>query len=254
MAQGESHTTSGSTGGFLSDCAAALAAVRNRIEAAERLHGRTPGSVTLVAVSKAQDARAVRALARAGQRRFGESWLGEAIAKMDALRDLNLEWHFIGPIQGNKTRGIATRFDWVHGIDRARIARRLSEQRPEALAPLQVCVQVNVSGEASKSGVPPEEAPELVRYVASLPRLRLRGLMTIPAPDPDAEARRRAFRVLAEIRDRLAQAGHPLDTLSMGMSDDLEEAIGEGATLVRVGGALFGKRATGQDEFEPGLR
>lgn len=249
----------------MADYAGALAEVRSRIARAERRFGRTPGSVGLLAVSKGVAAQAIRAVAAAGQRRFGESYLGEAIPKIEALStptsEPRLEWHFIGPIQSNKTRGIAQRFDWVHSIDRLKIAQRLSEQRPPSRPPLQVCVQINISGEASKSGIAPEEAPALVRSVAGLPGLALRGLMAIPAPDPDPDRRRAAFRLLYRIYRDLIDGGLPLDTLSMGMSDDLEEAIAEGATLLRVGSAIFGERrpqgtkprAGGGGEFEAGL-
>lgn len=219
-----------------------LAAVRARIAAAERRHGRAPGSVSLVAVSKTWPADTVRCLAEAGQRRFGESYLDEAVEKIERLRDLALEWHFIGPIQSNKTRGIAGHFSWVHGVDRLRIAARLSEQRPAELPPLQVCVQINISGEASKSGVPPEAASALIREIALLPRLTLRGLMAIPAPSAEPEQARAAFRRLGKLLSALREEWPTLDTLSMGMSDDLEAAIAEGATIVRVGSALFGQR------------
>ena len=166
----------------------------------------------------------------------------EALAKIERLRDLDLVWHFIGPVQSNKTRAVAERFDWVHSIDRLKIAERLSEQRPAALAPLQACVQVNVSGEASKSGVPPVEAPALAHAVARLPRLRLRGLMTIPEPTTDLALARRRFETVRDLQAQLVRDGLPLDTLSMGMSDDLEAAIAAGATMVRVGSAIFGPR------------
>ncbi|MDX9739782.1 MAG: YggS family pyridoxal phosphate-dependent enzyme [Gammaproteobacteria bacterium] len=223
-----------------------LMAVQARIREAERLSGRPEGSVGLVAVSKTFSADAIRALAESGQRRFGESYLGEALTKIEALRELGLEWHFIGPIQSNKTRGIATHFAWAHGIDRARIAARLSEQRPPDLPPLQVCIQVNISGEASKSGIRPEDALALVREIIELPRLRLRGLMAIPAPAADAQQSRSSFRRLHELLLALQERWPTLDTLSMGMSDDLEAAIAEGATLVRVGSALFGARPPAQ--------
>ncbi len=220
-----------------------LRALQTRIAAAERRAGRTPGTVALIAVGKGFPASDLRALAAAGQQRFGESYLGEALPKIDALAGLGLEWHYIGPIQSNKTRGIAARFDWAHGVDRARIAQRLSDQRPETSAPLNICVQVNLDAEAGKSGVAPDEARELVRFASRLPRLRVRGLMAIPAPDPDPARRRAAFGRLRELRDTIAAAeGLALDTLSIGMSDDFEEAIAEGATLVRVGSALFGAR------------
>ena len=167
----------------------------------------------------------------------------EAVGKIEALSDLGLEWHFIGPLQGNKTRPVANAFSWVHSVDRIRIAQRLSEQRDVYLPPLQVCIQVNVSGEESKSGVSPEALPELARAVAALPRLALRGLMTIPEPSPDVTVQRARFASLRHLRDALNNGGMSLDTLSMGMSDDLEAAIAEGATIVRVGTAIFGSRA-----------
>lgn len=220
-----------------------LSAVRGRIAAAASAAGRDPATVRLLAVSKTFPADDVRALAACGQTDFGENYVQEAAAKIDALRDLALSWHFIGPLQANKTREVATRFDWVHGIDRARIARRLSEQRLESgLAPLQVCLQVNVSGEASKSGVAPAELAELATEVAELPGLRLRGLMCIPAPADTLEGQREPFARLRALSDQLVELGIVLDTLSMGMSADLEAAVLEGATIVRVGSALFGAR------------
>ena len=215
--------------------------VLERIHAAERLARRPQGAVTLVAVSKTQPAGAIRQAAAAGQRDFAENYLQEALTKQDELIDLpGLIWHFIGPIQSNKTRPIAERFDWVHTVDRLRIAERLSQQRPADKPPLNVCLQVNVSGEASKSGVDLAALPELADAVAQLPRLRLRGLMTIPAPATMLAQQRMPFRILREAMAALALPG--LDTLSMGMSDDMEAAILEGATLVRVGTALFGPR------------
>ena len=221
---------------------ARLQAVHDRIAAAAAAAGRTASGIGLVAVSKTFSPDLVREAYAAGQRAFGENYLQEAAAKMDALRDLDLEWHFIGPIQSNKTRPIAERFDWAHCVDRLKIAQRLSEARPGSLPPLQVCVQVNVSGEASKNGVAPEQAPALAAQIALLPGLRLRGLMTVPEPTPDRELQRARFRALRALKERIAADGIPLDTLSMGMTDDLEAAIAEGATLVRVGRAIFGER------------
>ena len=198
--------------------------------------------VRLLAVSKTWPADSVREAAAAGQRAFGETYVQEGVAKVDELAGLGLEWHFIGPLQSNKTRLVANRFSWVHSIDRLKIAERLSEQRDVHLPPLEVCIQVNVSGEASKSGVAPPDLPELARAVAVLPRLRLRGLMTIPEPTPDVALQRARFASLRAMRDELNAAGLALDTLSMGMSDDLEAAIAEGSTLVRVGTAIFGSR------------
>jgi pyridoxal phosphate enzyme (YggS family) len=201
-------------------------------------------SVTLLAVGKTFPAAALREAFDAGQRAFGENYVQEALAKIGALSDLRgrIEWHLIGPLQANKTREAAAAFDWVHTIDRLKIAERLSAQRPAPLAPLQVCLQVNVSGEASKSGVPPEELPALAHAVAALPRLRLRGLMAIPEPAADAEAQRAPHRRLRELLEGLCAEGLGLDTLSIGMSADLEAAIGEGATIVRIVTAIFGAR------------
>jgi pyridoxal phosphate enzyme (YggS family) len=216
--------------------------VRARIAAAAHDSGRNVENVALVAVSKTRDADEVAALHRLGQHAFGESYLQEALVKLDALADLDLEWHFIGPLQANKTRGIAERFAWVHSVDRLKVARRLSAQRPATLPPLNVCLQVNISGEASKAGAMPTEVVALATEIAALPGLRLRGLMAIPAPASDAGSARRPFRALRELADALRHSGLPVDTLSMGMSDDLEAAILEGATHVRVGTALFGPR------------
>jgi len=211
--------------------------------------GRDPASVTLVAVSKRQPLERVRAAVAAGQRHFGENTLQGALGHMDALVDApgeaDLTWHFIGAIQSNKTRPIAERFDWVHTIEREKIARRLSEQRPAAAPPLEVCIQVNVDDEPSKSGCAPEELAPLADLVAGLPRLRLRGLMCIPAPAEGLDAQRRPFARLRRLLEELNGCGHRLDTLSMGMSADLEAAILEGATLVRVGTDVFGPRPDG---------
>ena len=214
-----------------------------RIARAAVAAGRDPAGVRLLAVSKTWPAESVREAAAAGQRAFGENYVQEGVAKVEALADLGLEWHFIGPLQSNKTRLVANRFAWVHSIDRLKIAERLAEQRDVHLPPLDVCIQVNVSGEASKSGVAPADLPELARAVASLPRLRLRGLMAIPEPTPDVALQRARFASLRLLRDELNAAGLGLDTLSMGMSDDLEAAIAEGSTMVRVGTAIFGARA-----------
>jgi PLP dependent protein len=226
----------------MSPIAANLQAVLRRIEAATAAAGRAPSSVQLLAVSKTWPAACVEAAFAAGQRAFGENHEQEAAGKIAELAHLPIEWHFIGPIQSNKTRPIAEKFAWVHSIEREKIAHRLSEQRPSTLPLLSVCVQINVSGEASKSGVSPAQALDLARQVATLPNLRLRGLMTVPAPTPDPDLQRRQFRQLREIYERIRADGIPLDTLSMGMSDDLEAAIMEGSTLVRVGTAIFGHR------------
>jgi pyridoxal phosphate enzyme (YggS family) len=226
----------------MSSPAERLMAIQARIREAERQSGRPEGSVGLVAVSKTFPAEAIRTLAASGQRRFGESYLGEALEKIESLRELGLEWHFIGPIQSNKTRGIATHFAWAHGVDRVRIAARLNEQRPPDMPPLQICVQINISGEATKSGARPEDASALIREIMEMPRLRLRGLMTIPAPAAEMHQSRPSFRRLHELLLELQYEWPGLDTLSMGMSDDFEDAIAEGATLVRIGSGLFGAR------------
>lgn len=226
----------------MTSISANLQAVRSRIVAACRAAGRDPGEVRLLAVSKTWPAGAVREAAAGGQRPFGENYLQEAVPKVAALSDLGLEWHFIGPLQSNKTRPVAETFDWVHSIDRLKLAERLSAQRPAGLPPLQVCVQVNVSGEASKGGCTVAEAPALCRAVATLPNLTLRGLMAIPEPMDKSAVTTRPFDELRELRDRLNAEGLALDTLSMGMSDDLEAAIMAGATIVRIGTAIFGER------------
>ena len=220
-----------------------LQAVKSRIARACADAGRDPRDIVLVAVSKTFPPADVRAARAAGQRDFGENHVQEAVAKIGRLAELDLVWHFIGPVQSNKTRPIAERFAWVHSVDRLKIAERLSAQRPEGAPPLQACIQVNVSGEATKSGVPPEEVPALARAVAALPRLRLRGLMAIPEPTDDVALQRRRFEILRELKERLVADGLALDTLSMGMSDDLEAAIAAGATMVRVGTAIFGARS-----------
>ena len=221
-----------------------LLAVRSRVAAAAQAVGRSTDDVQLMAVSKTWPAEAVREAAEAGQRVFGENYVQEGVDKVEALRGMGLEWHFIGPLQSNKTRPVANAFDWVHSIDRLRIAERLSAQRDVHLAPLNVCVQVNVSGEDSKSGVAPEQAIELAHAVAVLPQLRLRGLMCIPEPTEDAALLRARFGLLRSLRDALLKGGLEVDTLSMGMSHDIEPAIAEGATIVRVGTAIFGERQT----------
>lgn len=219
-----------------------LQAVKARIAAAAKQCGRDAGSVELLAVSKTFGADAVRSAHAAGQRAFGENYVQEAVDKIIALHALQLVWHFIGPIQGNKTRQIAEHFDWVHSIDRMKIAERLAAARPTVRAPLQVCIQINIGDENSKSGVVPAAALELARGIASLPQLELRGLMTIPPPSTDTTVQRAYFAQLRGLRDELATHGFRLDTLSMGMSADIEAAIAEGATMVRVGTAIFGAR------------
>jgi pyridoxal phosphate enzyme (YggS family) len=219
------------------------AAVRARIAAAALAAGRNPDSVTLIAASKAQSADIVRAAATAGVTDFGENYVQEAVAKMDQLREPPLRWHHIGTIQANKTRIIAERFDWVHGIDRLPVARRLSEQRPFHAPPLDVCIQVSLVPEPGKSGIPAQGLAELAAQVADLPRLRLRGLMCLPPPQRDIAAQRALFARLRQLLGELNAHGLALDTLSMGMSADFEAAIAEGATQVRIGTALFGARA-----------
>ncbi|PKO37143.1 MAG: YggS family pyridoxal phosphate-dependent enzyme [Betaproteobacteria bacterium HGW-Betaproteobacteria-6] len=219
-----------------------LQAVQARIGDAAALAGRSPESIRLLAVSKTWPLASVLEAADAGQRAFGENYVQEGIDKITATAGRGLEWHFIGPLQSNKSRAVAEHFDWVHSIDRLKIAERLSAQRPSNLPPLQVCVQVNVSGEASKSGCAPDEALALCRAVAALPGLQLRGLMAIPEPSDDPAAQRAPFRQVREIYDHIRAAGLPLDTLSMGMSHDLEAAVAEGATIVRIGTAIFGER------------
>ena len=241
-----------------------LATVRRRIADACARAGRAPDAITLVAVSKTFGPELIGQALAAGARDFGENYVQEALPKIAALRPdgsargqarAGVQWHFIGPLQSNKTAAVAGHFDWVHGVDRDKLARRLSEQRPAELPPLNVCVQVNISGEASKSGVAPGDAAALCRIVAALPRLKLRGLMAIPAPavekgdsphfqeDENGDSPRRArYRQLREVFESLRRDGLELDTLSAGMSDDLEAAIAEGSTLVRVGTAIFGRR------------
>jgi uncharacterized pyridoxal phosphate-containing UPF0001 family protein len=238
-----------------------LQAVRNRIAAAAQAAGRPVGDISLIAVSKTFPPAAIAEAIAVGQTTFGESYLQEAIPKIEALRCyeanghaasdasspegpllLPLEWHYIGPIQSNKTKQIAELFDWAHGVDRLKVAERLSTARPEGSRPLDICIQVNVSGELSKSGVPPQEALSLARAVHGLPGIRLRGLMGIPEPDSNASLMRARFRQIRELREEIIAAGIAMDTLSMGMSDDLEAAIAEGATMVRVGRAIFGDR------------
>lgn len=217
-------------------------AVRQQIRLACENAARSPDSVSLLAVSKTRSADEVRELSLCGQRAFGENYLQEALDKIEALSDLALEWHFIGPIQSNKTRPIAEHFDWVHSVDRLKVATRLSEQRPAQLPPLNICLQVNISGEASKSGCTPDELPALADAVARLPNLRLRGLMAIPKPEDDPERQRAVFAQVRQLLEQLRHRQPALDTLSMGMSADIEAAVLEGSTMVRVGTALFGPR------------
>jgi len=215
-----------------------LQAVQSRIAAAERAAGRIPGAVTLLAVSKTHAPALIREAADAGQRAFGENYVQEALDKMAQLAGLALEWHLVGPLQSNKTRAVAERFDWVHTVDREKVARRLAEQRPAGLAPLNVLVQVNASGEASKGGVAPADAASLAAAIAPMRSLRLRGLMAIPEPGAPRSRFREIGALFQDLRGRFG-----LDTLSLGMSDDLEAAIAEGSTLVRIGTAIFGARS-----------
>ncbi|RJS94805.1 YggS family pyridoxal phosphate-dependent enzyme [Salinisphaera sp. Q1T1-3] len=226
------------------DVVARLTAVHERIAAAAAKHDRDPATIHLVAISKTKPAAMVERALGTGQRDFGENYLQDALAKIEALAKAEPapRWHFVGDIQSNKTRDIAAHFDWTHAIDRFKIARRLSEQRPAALAPINACIQVNIDDETSKSGVAPDAVEALADRIAELDNVRLRGLMTIPAHTEDFAAQRRPFAALREIRERLNAAGHALDTLSMGMSADLEAAIAEGATHIRIGTAIFGAR------------
>ncbi|MBK1874045.1 MULTISPECIES: YggS family pyridoxal phosphate-dependent enzyme [Marinobacter] len=231
----------------MSSIADNLGSVTRRIQKATLQAGRDAGSVSLLAVSKTRSAEELREAATAGQLAFGENYLQEALDKMSELSDLaDIEWHFIGPIQSNKTRQIAAAFSWVHSVDRLKVARRLSEQRETGLPPLNICLQVNINNEQSKSGCRPEELPELVSEISQLPGLTLRGLMAIPDPDQSETGLRQSFRMLAnalkELKRDFPEAG-PLDTLSMGMSGDLETAIAEGSTCVRIGTAVFGERS-----------
>jgi len=223
-----------------------LQAIHHAIAHAAQLAHRQTGRITLLTVSKGFPASALREAYGAGQRIFGENYVQEALDKMAALHVLPLEWHFIGPIQGNKTRAIAENFAWVHSVDRLKIAERLSAQRPPDLPPLNVCIQVNVSGEDSKSGAAPEEVVQLAQHITQLPHLKLRGLMAIPAPAQGMAAQRKPFAQLRELMQHLNAQGLQLDTLSMGMSQDMEAAILEGATIVRVGSAIFGQRNYGE--------
>jgi pyridoxal phosphate enzyme (YggS family) len=219
-----------------------IATLLQRLRLGAEKSQRVSRDIRLLAVSKTHPPDAVRAAWRCGLTEFGESYLQEAVEKMAALADLPLTWHFIGPIQSNKARAIAEHFAWVHSVDRLKVARRLSEYRPQTMPPLQVCLQVNISGEASKSGITLQELPALARDTLALPRLQLRGLMAIPAPTPEVAQQRAAFARLRTALEPLRSLAPGLDTLSMGMSDDLEAAIAEGATIVRVGSAIFGPR------------
>ena len=222
--------------------ASSLQAVKDRIAKAAETVDRQPGEITLLVASKTHPAERVREAWLAGQTIFGENYLQEALAKRPALADLPIEWHFIGPIQSNKTKRITANFAWVHSVDRVKIADRLAKDRPESLPPLQICLQVNVSGEHSKSGVAPEEVADLAAHVVRLPRLKLRGLMAVPELTTATALQRSQFRILRGLFDQLKRNGYDLDTLSMGMSEDMEIAIAEGATMVRIGTAILGPR------------
>ena len=226
----------------MASIAANLQAVRDRIARAARAAQRQPEEILLLAVSKTFPAGHIAEAFAAGQTAFGENHVQEAVEKITVLAAHPLEWHFIGPIQSNKTRLVAQHFNWVHSVEREKIAERLNAARPEGTAPLNVCIQVNVSGEATKSGVAPGEEAALADAIARLPRLKLRGLMAIPEPTSDVALQRRRFALLRELKDGLRARGHALDTLSMGMTDDFEAAILEGATIVRIGTAIFGPR------------
>jgi pyridoxal phosphate enzyme (YggS family) len=216
--------------------------IRSQIAEAEEKYGREPGSVQLLAVSKTRPVEDIEVAFCENQRHFGENYLQDALPKIEAMTDPAIVWHFIGPIQSNKTRQIAENFDWVHGIERLKIAQRLNDQRDESISPLNVCIQVNTSGEESKSGVAPEQALELAKEIIQLPNLKLRGLMTIPAASTDFEQQRQPFRLLRELKGEITAQGIELDTLSMGMTNDMEAAIAEGSTMVRIGTAIFGQR------------
>ena len=219
-----------------------IAKLLERVRLSTEKSQRCADDILLLAVSKTRPAEDIRAAHSCGLSEFGESYLQEALEKIDDLHDLDLVWHFIGPIQSNKTRAIASHFDWVHSVDRVKIARRLNEQRPAQLPPLQVCLQVNISSEASKSGVTPQQLPQLAQEVSQLPHLQLRGLMAIPGASDDKEEQQQAFAQMHREFTQLRRQFPQLDTLSMGMSGDMEAAIAQGSTIVRIGTALFGPR------------
>jgi len=222
-----------------------LTQVQDRLHnACQRFH-RNDDEITLLAVSKTKSAEELRRVYTAGQRQFGENYLQEALEKQQKLQDLDIIWHFIGPIQSNKTRALATHFSWIHSVDRLKIARRLSEQRPQSLPALNICLQVNLDAEPSKSGVLLDELPALVEAVGKLPHVKLRGLMAIPAPQADFEAQRTSLQRLQSTQQELQQQGYRLDTLSMGMSADLEAAVAAGTTMLRIGRDIFGPRSSG---------
>ena len=226
------------------DVAAALGRVRAEIDQLAERHGRDPATVKLLAVSKTKPASAVEAALAAGQLHFGENHLQDAMTKIEVFPEPAVQWHFIGGLQSNKTRPVAEHFAWCHSVDRLKIAQRQSAQRPEGLPPLNLCLQINIDGEETKSGIQPDEALSLATAIAGLPRVTLRGLMAIPKPRDTVDAQREPFRRLRELRDSINSAGLELDTLSMGMTDDMEAAIAEGSTMVRIGTAIFGRRET----------
>lgn len=219
-----------------------LESVRSKINRAVSDYARAENSVLLLAVSKTRTPDEITAAFNCGQTCFGESYLQEALNKIDHLRDKAIEWHFIGKVQSNKTKSIAENFDWVHSVDKLKHAQRLNDQRPDSKAPLNICLQINIDSEETKGGIKPEEAADLIQQICKLPRLQLKGLMALPTPAQDLDAQRVPFRKLRELRDRLATDDLPLETLSMGMSGDIEAAIAEGSTMVRVGTAIFGPR------------
>ena len=227
----------------MNDIATNIAKIRSQIDTYASNCGRDPARIQLLAVSKTKPAEDIRAAYAAGQTAFGENYLQEALSKIGQLQDLPLEWHFIGGIQSNKTRALAENFDWVHTLASEKHARRLNDQRPDNKSALNVCIQINVSGEASKGGIEPEEIMPLAQAIAEMPNLNLRGLMAIPAPTDDIDEQHQAFARLAKMQQAMQQAGIDTDTLSMGMSDDMQAAIEQGSTMVRIGTAIFGKRS-----------
>ena len=227
----------------MSDIAQRYQSILAKIKQYEIKYKRDSGSVNLIAVSKTKPAYMIREMAESGQRAFGENYLQESLQKQNELKDLNLEWHFIGHIQSNKTRDIAENFNWAHGVDRIKIARRLSDQRPAGLSPINICLQVNLEGEISKSGVKPDEVITMASEISTLPNINLRGLMAIPSPDKTHDQQRRVFKIMKTLLDQLNTSAMQYDVLSMGMTDDMEAAIAEGATHIRIGTALFGPRS-----------
>lgn len=227
----------------MSDIAQRYQSILTKIKQYEIKYNRDSGSVNLIAVSKTKPAYMIREMAELGQRAFGENYLQESMQKQNELKDLNLEWHFIGHIQSNKTRDIAENFNWAHGVDRFKIARRLSDQRPAGLSPINICLQVNLESEISKSGVKPDEVITMANEISTLPNINLRGLMAIPSPDNTHDQQRQVFNIMKTLLDELNTSAMQFDVLSMGMTDDMEAAIAEGATHIRIGTALFGARS-----------